>query len=139
MAKAKGANLLIIEDDRDLVDSMRVIFEANNYRVRTAYNGKEGYEEIQKKAPDLIILDVMMATDTEGFDLAFQLKDKPEYRNIPIVLVTGFTLKMAEVGPERWQHILGEDWPAAKMIEKPIDPDELLAAVQALLKETRKA
>jgi len=46
---------------------------------------------------------------------------------------------MAQVGPERWQHILGEDWPAAKMFEKPVDPDELLAAVQALLKEARKA
>jgi len=136
---AKKANILVIEDDRDLVSSMRVMFEANNYNVRTAYNGKEGYDEIRKKAPDLIILDVMMATDTEGFDLAYQLKNKSEYRNIPIIMVTGFTLKMAEVGPERWQHILGEDWPAAKMFEKPIDPDELLAAVQGLLKETRKA
>jgi two-component system alkaline phosphatase synthesis response regulator PhoP len=136
---AKGANILIIEDDRDLVSSMRVILESMKYTVRTAYNGKEGYEQIEKKKPDLIILDVMMATDTEGFDLAFKLRNQPEYRNIPIVMVTGFTQRMAELGPERFQHILGEDWPAARIFEKPIDPDELVAAVETLLKEQGKA
>ena len=135
---AKGANILIIEDDRDLVNSMRVIFESVNYNVRTAYNGKEGFEQIEKKKPDLINLDVMMATDTEGFDLAYKLKNKAEYKTIPIIMVTGFTQRMAELGPERFQHILGEDWPATKIFEKPIDPDELLASVEAILKEQGK-
>jgi DNA-binding response OmpR family regulator len=134
----KGANILIIEDDRDLVNSMRVIFESLNYKVRTAYNGKEGFDQIEKKKPDLIILDVMMATDTEGFDLAYKLKNQAEYKNIPIIMVTGFSQRMAELGPERFQHILGEDWPATKIFEKPIDPDELLAAVDAILKEKGK-
>jgi DNA-binding response OmpR family regulator len=53
-------------------------------------------------------------------------------------MVTGFTQRMAELGPERFQHILGEDWPATKIFEKPIDPDELLAAVEAILKEKGK-
>ncbi|HYA02701.1 MAG TPA: response regulator [Syntrophobacteria bacterium] len=135
---AKGANILIIEDDRDLVSSMRVIFESADYNVRAAYNGKDGYDQIQKKKPDLIILDVMMATDTEGFDLAFKLRNQAEYRNIPIIMVTGFTQRMAELGPEKFQHILGEDWPVTKIFEKPIDPDELMAAVEIALKEQRK-
>jgi DNA-binding response OmpR family regulator len=135
---AKGANILIIEDDRDLVNSMRVIFESVNYKVRTAYNGKEGFDQIEKKKPDLIILDVMMATDTEGFDLAFKLRNHADYKSIPIIMVTGFTQRMAELGPEKFQHILGEDWPATKIFEKPIDPDELLAATQAILKEQGK-
>ena len=135
---AKGANILIIEDDRDLVSSMRVIFESADYNVRAAYNGKDGYDQIQKKKPDLIILDVMMATDTEGFDLAFKLRNQAEYKNIPIIMVTGFTQRMAELGPEKFQHILGEDWPVTKIFEKPIDPDELMAAVETALKEQRK-
>ena len=134
----KGANILIIEDDRDLVNSMRVIFESLNYRVRTAYNGKEGFDQIEKKKPDLIILDVMMATDTEGFDLAYKLRNHSDYKNIPIIMVTGFTQRMAELGPEKFQHILGEDWPVTKIFEKPIDPDELLAATQAILKDQGK-
>jgi DNA-binding response OmpR family regulator len=80
----------------------------------------------------------MMATDTEGFDLAFKLRNQPEYRNIPIIMVTGFTQRMAELGPEKFQHILGEDWPVTKIFEKPIDPDELMAAVETALKEQRK-
>ena len=134
----KGANILIIEDDRDLVNSMRVIFESVDYKVRTAYNGKEGFDQIEKKKPDLIILDVMMATDTEGFDLAFKLRNHADYKSIPIIMVTGFTQRMAELGPEKFQHILGEDWPVTKIFEKPIDPDELLAATQAILKEYGK-
>ena len=136
---AVKAEILLVDDDRDFRDALRIILENHGYTVRTAGNRNEALEALNVKKPDLIILDVMMATDTEGFDLAYQLKHKPEYRNVPIVMVTGFTLKMAEIGPERWQHILGEDWPAAKMFEKPIDPDELLAAVQALLKEAHKA
>ena len=81
----------------------------------------------------------MMATDTEGFDLAYKLKDRSEYQSIPIVMVTGFTQKMKEVGPEQWQYILGEEWPAAKFMEKPFDPEELLAAVENLLAEEGKA
>jgi len=134
----KGANILIIEDDRDLVNSMRVIFESLNYKVRTAYNGKEGFDQSEKKKPDLIILDVMMATDTEGFDLAYKLRNHSDYKNIPIIMVTGFTQRMAELGPEKFQHILGEDWPVTKIFEKPIDPDELLAATQAILKDQGK-
>ncbi|RJP60125.1 MAG: response regulator, partial [Deltaproteobacteria bacterium] len=108
-----GRDILIIEDDRDVVNSLRIILESNDFTVRYAYNGKEGYAKIKEKAPDIIILDVMMSTDTEGFDLAYKLRDDPQYRNIPIILETGFTQKMAEEGPERFQHILGESWPVS--------------------------
>lgn len=132
----KGPDILIIDDDKDLVDSITVILESKNYQVRRAYNGKEGYSKIEEKVPNLIVLDVMMATDTEGFDLAFKLKNNPLYKDIPIVMVTGFPKKMAEEGPERFQHIMGESWPVSELMEKPIDPEELLTAIEIFLKET---
>lgn len=132
----QGADILIIDDDRDLVESIRIVLESKKYGVRTAYNGKEGYQKIQEKSPDLIILDVMMATDTEGFSLAYKLKNNPAYQDIPIVMVTGFTRKMAETGPEKFQHIMGESWPATHILEKPIDPEELLLIIEDVLKET---
>ena len=76
-----------------------------------------------------------MATDTEGFDLAYKLKNNPEYRDIPIVMVTGFTQKMAEEGPDKFQHIMGESWPVSRFIEKPLDPEELLTVVDDVLRE----
>ncbi len=135
---AKGADILIIDDDRDLVESIRIVLESRKYGVRTAYNGKEGYQRVQEKAPDLIILDVMMATDTEGFSLAYKLRNNPEYREIPIIMVTGFTKKMAEAGPEKFQHIMGENWPVTQFLEKPIDPEELLSVIEEVLEETSK-
>jgi two-component system, OmpR family, alkaline phosphatase synthesis response regulator PhoP len=135
---AKGADILIIDDDRDLVESIRIVLESRKYGVRTAYNGKEGYQKIQEKAPELIILDVMMATDTEGFSLAYKLRNNPAYKEIPIIMVTGFTKKMAETGPEKFQHIMGENWPVTQFLEKPIDPEELLSVIEGVLEETSK-
>jgi two-component system phosphate regulon response regulator PhoB/two-component system alkaline phosphatase synthesis response regulator PhoP/two-component system response regulator VicR len=130
-----GKDILIIEDDRDLVDTFRIVLESKNYEVRAAYDGKEGYSRIEEKLPDLIILDVMMATDTEGFDLAYKLQNKPKFRDIPIVMVTSFPQAMAQKGPEKFQHILGESWPVSFFIEKPVDPEKLLTTIENILQE----
>ena len=130
------AEILIIDDDKDLVNSIEIILQTKNYQVRSAFDGKEGYGKIEKKIPDLILLDVMMATDTEGFDLAYKLKENPKYRDIPIIMITSFTQKMAEQGPDRFQHILGEAWPVSSFLEKPVDPEVLLSMVEKVLSET---
>lgn len=130
------ADILIIDDDKDLVNSIEIILQTKNYQVRSAFDGKEGYGKIEKKIPDLILLDVMMATDTEGFDLAYKLKENPKYRDIPIIMITSFTQKMAEQGPESFQHILGEAWPVSSFLEKPVDPEVLLSMVEKVLSET---
>ncbi len=135
---AKGTDILIIDDDKDLVQSVRIVLESKKFGVRAAYNGKDGYQRIQEKVPDLILLDVMMATDTEGFSLAYKLRNNPAYQEIPIIMVTGFPKKMAEEGTDKFQHIMGESWPVTQFLEKPIDPEELLSVVEDILKETSK-
>ena len=130
------AEILIIDDDRDLVNSVEIILQTKSYQVRSAFNGKEGYDKIKKRIPDLILLDVMMATDTEGFDLAYKLREDPKYVNIPIIMITSFTQKMVEEGPDRFQHILGEAWPVSFFLEKPIDPEVLLSTIEKVLSET---
>ncbi|MGQ9857503.1 MAG: response regulator [Thermodesulfobacteriota bacterium] len=133
-----GADILIIDDDRDLVNSMKIILESRSFMVRTAYNGKEGYQRILEKVPDLIVLEVMMSTDTEGVDLAHRLRNDPRFSHIPIVVTTGFPQKMAEQGPEKFQHVLGMEWPVSQLLEKPIDPEDLLVAVESFLREAGK-
>lgn len=127
------AEILIIDDDKDIVDTMRIILESRDYKVRFAHNGKDGYAELEKKSPDVIILDVMMSTDTEGFDLAYKLQETPQYKRIPILMLTSFPQKMTELGPEGFQHILGEDWPVTRFFEKPIKPEKLIAAIEEVL------
>ena len=128
-----GKDILVIDDDRDLVETLRIVLESKNHKVRAAYDGKEGFSRISEKLPDLIILDVMMATDTEGFDLAFKLQNIPEFRDIPILMLTSFQKTMAEQGPDRFQHILGEGWPVSVFMEKPVDPDKLLTTIEDIL------
>lgn len=131
MSAAK--NILVIDDDRDLVETLRIVLESKNYEVRTAYDGKEGFSRIEEKLPDLIILDVMMTTDTEGFDLAFKLQNIPQFREVPILMLTSFPKTMAEEGPDRFQHILGEGWPVTIFMEKPVDPAKLLTTIEEAL------
>ena len=129
-----GKDILVIDDDRDLVDTLRIVLESKKYEVRAAYDGKEGFGRVEEKRPDLIILDVMMATDTEGFDLAYKLQNNPKFRDVPIIMVTSFPKAMAEKGPDRFQHILGEDWPVSIFIEKPVDPEKLLTTIEDILR-----
>jgi adenylate cyclase len=130
-------DVLIIDDDKDLVNTMKVVFESKDFAVRTAFNGKEGSAAIREKKPDAIVLDVMMSTVTEGFDLANYLKDTPEFHDIPVIMVTGFPQEMTKLGTEKFQNILADGWPA-KFLEKPVDPDKIVAAVEAILKEQWK-
>lgn len=130
-------DVLVIDDDKDLVETIRVVLESRGYGVRSAYNGKEGRSQIEKKVPDLIILDVMMSTDTEGFDLAYKLRQSKDYKAIPILMLTSFPSGMAEKGPEKFQHILGEQWPVTEFLEKPVDPDDLISIIEEILAEKK--
>ena len=126
-------DILLVDDDPDIRDSLRIVLEKEGYTVRTAANGTQARKELEKQRPDLLILDIMMATDTEGFDLAFDLRERPEYEGMPIILLTSFLDKVREDGPDQFQHILGEEWPAKWLFEKPVDTKRLLAKISGIL------
>ena len=92
--------VLVIDDDPDLVESVRITLEANNYEVYSAGNGTEGLRLVKETHPDLIILDVMMDSITEGFQVSYQLRSRDpqseykEYSHIPIIMLTGISQKM---------------------------------------------
>ncbi len=130
---ASEGEILLVDDDRDIRDSIGIILESNGFSVRTAANGREALSELKAKMPDLMILDIMMATDTEGFDLAYELKSKPEFANLPIIILTSFLERVRSEGPEKFQHILGEEWPAKWMFEKPVDSKKLLDKIRGIL------
>ena len=119
--------ILIVDDDVDYVESNKQLLEANGYRVLTAHNGHAGLELAKKEKPDLMILDVMMATNTEGFEVARKIPHTPELKHMPILLVTGVRKEMSlpfKVHPD-------ETWlPVDKVFEKPIDPQVLLDEIQ---------
>jgi two-component system alkaline phosphatase synthesis response regulator PhoP len=125
--------ILLVDDDPDLRDSLQIILEKSGYHVRTASNGKEALESLKAKKPDLMILDIMMTTETEGFDLAYELKNRPSAGDLPIILLTSFLEKVRQDGPEKFQHIMGEAWPAKWLFEKPVDTKKLIAKIEGIL------
>jgi DNA-binding response OmpR family regulator len=130
---SQKAEILVVDDDPDIVDSLRIILESNHYEVRTAANGSEALRALEDRMPDLMILDVMMATDTEGFDLAYKLRENPHFKNIPILMLTSFLDKVRHEGPGQFEYILGEQWPAHWLLEKPVDSKKLLKKIEGIL------
>lgn len=123
--------ILIIDDDADFAESNRDLLEACGYRVFAASNGDDGLRTALEIRPDVVILDVMMRTDTEGFDVARKIAAQPELRNTGVLLVTGVVAAMrlpSKLEPDsRWL-------PVDRVLEKPIAPDHLLLEVERLLK-----
>jgi DNA-binding response OmpR family regulator len=125
-------NLLMVDDDKDLVKSVKVYLEARGYAVRMAHSGNEGMEEIERQRPDLILLDIMMDYDADGFNLAYRLKEDQAYRKIPIVILSGFTDHLEDKS-KSFEFIMGRDWPAVEMIQKPVSLARIGEVVERVL------
>lgn len=119
--------ILIVDDDPDFAESNKQLLEANGYEVLYAPDGTRGLEMAKKEKPDLMILDVMMATNTEGFEVSRKIPETPELRKMPILLVTGIRREMnLPFGFEP-----DETWlPVSSVFEKPIDPEKLLGEIK---------
>ncbi|MDR1726587.1 MAG: response regulator [Acidobacteriota bacterium] len=124
--------ILTIDDDVDLTDSIKAWFEARGYAVRAAHSGAEGKKAIRQERPDAIILDVMMDTDADGFNLAYELKGDAATRDIPIVLLSGFTDHLADKAPS-FEFVMGRDWPATEYLKKPASLQSIGEAVERVL------
>ena len=83
--------VLVIDDDRAATDLIQVILENEGYRVLKAYQGTDGIELAARERPDLIILDLIMP-ETSGFNVAYQLKQIPATRSIPIIILTSMDI-----------------------------------------------
>lgn len=125
--------ILIIDDDPDIVEAMRVVLESRNYRVTSAKNGEEGLGKARADKPDLVILDVMMETSDKGFDVARQIKWDKGCKDIPIIMLTAIKERTGldfkkEAGDETWL-------PVDAYCDKPLKPDELISKVETLVRK----
>ena len=125
-------SILVIDDDRDLTNSLKAYFEARGYGVRMAHSGADGMTEIQRERPDVLVLDIMMDTDADGFNLAFKLKNDPANRDIPILILSGFTDHMRDKS-KSFEFVMERDWPAAEYLRKPASLPSIGAAVERLI------
>lgn len=127
--------VLLVDDDVDFVEANKAVLENANFEVTVAYSGEQCLKEIEREKPDVIVVDVMMERMSTGFVLSRKLKKDPDYRRIPILMLTaitertGFHFDPATDGPE-WL-------PVDDYAEKPLDPDDLIQRINRLLGQDR--
>ncbi len=119
--------VLIIDDDAEYVEAIANLLDAKGYDVTSASNGNDGVQKAKAERPDLILLDVMMTTKSEGFNVARDLHNDVNLRNTPIVMVTGVRKEMSlPFGFEP-----DGDWlPVKAVLEKPVKPELLLKTIR---------
>ena len=124
--------ILIVDDDPDITEAMTVVLETQGYDVSGVLNGTDAMKQIEQSPPDLIILDVIMDTPREGFVFSRQIKNDPDTKDIPILMITSVKDK---VGID-FKSVAGDDsWlPVEDFLDKPVQPEVLIEKVAALLK-----
>lgn len=115
--------ILIVDDDRNIVDLVQTYLEKDDYRVHTAYDGLRALEIVRQGRPDLIILDLMLP-GMDGLDVCRVLR--AEGNMVPIIMLTAKTTEEDK--------LVGLDLGADDYVTKPFSPRELLARVRAALR-----
>jgi CheY-like chemotaxis protein len=129
------AKILIIDDDPDIVTAVRMTLESAGHEVVSANSGKIGLEKVKAEHPELIILDVMMETHTEGFQLVLKLhspdpaSDLKQFKDIPILMLTA----IHSTTPLHYEPDV-DYLPVQLFVDKPIDPPDLIGKVDWILK-----
>lgn len=118
--------ILVVDDEPQLVDMLKMRLEAQNYKVITASDGAEGLEKAKSQKPDLLILDLMLPK-MDGCKVCGLLKKDSKYSKIPIIM---FSARAQEEDKK-----LGAELGADSYITKPFEQEVLLAKIKELLKE----
>ncbi|MCD4683459.1 MAG: response regulator transcription factor [Bacteroidales bacterium] len=126
---ATNTKILIVDDEKDIIEFLQYNFDKEGYQVYTARNGEKGRELAIKVKPDLIILDIMMP-GMDGVELCKELREIPDFEDTLIIFLTA--------RGEDYSQIAGFEVGADDYITKPVRPRVLLARVKALLKRKSK-
>lgn len=133
-----GAKILIVDDDRDLVATLRLVLEARGYAVTAAHDLESGLAAVERERPAVVLLDVMMPDATEGFHFVWRLRRREDdySRNVPILMLTAIHEKTElRFYPDSADgtYKAGEYLPVQDFVDKPIEPSLLVARIERLL------
>ncbi len=114
--------VLVVDDDKEIVDSIAIFLKGEGYNVQKAYNGLEAIDKVMEKEIHLMLLDVMMP-DLNGIDTLMKVRER---KNIPIIMISAKS--------EDNDKILGLTAGADDYITKPFNPSELIARVKSAVR-----
>ncbi|MFW9875097.1 MAG: PleD family two-component system response regulator [Candidatus Thorarchaeota archaeon] len=120
--------ILLIEDDKTLVRSLKMFMEMNNFRIISAHNGKNGLDLLSnlEKLPDLIISDILMP-EMDGYDFYMKVSENHEWSRIPFIFLSG----RAEPDDVRFGKLLGAD----DYVTKPFNSQEFLQRIRETIQK----
>jgi DNA-binding response OmpR family regulator len=116
--------ILVVDDEPDLVETIRFPLEMEGFNVLVSYNGEDALNQARKENPDLILLDLMLPK-LDGYKVCRLLKFDERYKHIPILMLTAKT--------QEKDKLLGKETGADEYITKPFDIDELMKKVKTYL------
>ena len=129
MEPASANTVLIIEDERDVVDLLALNLRKAGFATSTAFDGAAGLEKARNEKPALIILDLMLPK-MPGLEVCKILKSDPGTRRVPIMMLTA---KAEEI-----DRIVGLEFGADDYVTKPFSPREVMLRIRAILRRGEK-
>ncbi len=131
--RAQGSStagkILVVDDDHDFLEYTRIVLESQGYQVRTATSTEAALKLMLEDKPDIVLLDVMMSYVLDGVHITRQMRDHPELRHVPVIMISAIVSREeASVFPT------DEYLPIDAFITKPVDPGELLKQVAKLIR-----
>jgi CheY-like chemotaxis protein len=133
----KKQKILIIDDELDMRTFLSTLFETSGYKPLIAADGLEGLQKAKENRPGLILLDVMMPKEG-GIQMYRELKMDDSLRDIPVIMLSGIARKTFFHSQRILDLHVGRSVPEPEAyIEKPPEPDELLAITEKILRAKR--
>ena len=125
--------VLVVDDDPDVRLFNTTVVEENGYIPIEATNGEEGLKKLKEEKPDLVILDVLMPRQS-GIRLYRELKTDSAFKNVNVIMLSGIAQKTFLRSQKALTEFGGEAVPEPEVyLEKPVDPEELAAAIKKFL------
>jgi len=141
---ASGRDVLIVDDDADTAEAIQIVLDGAGYHTRVAPDAQDAFRQVGEQRPDLILLDIMMPSGTEGFHFVWDLRRDPDPArgNIPIIVLTAIhrTTRL-RFYPDQGDgtYAPGEFLPVQGFLDKPVASEMLLAEVDRVLKQAEAA
>lgn len=122
--------VLVVDDEPDLRELVKVTLLRNKHSVMTAYSGEKALEMLEKETPDLVLLDVGLP-GLSGWEVLREMTKRSTIEKVPVAMFTGEKLKISDILRKDIENLVG-------YIEKPFDRSELVGTVEHLLERTRR-
>ncbi|KPL20547.1 MAG: hypothetical protein AMJ93_11650 [Anaerolineae bacterium SM23_84] len=123
-----AGTVLVVDDDPDFVEYTRIVLESQRYQVKSAATADLALRMMRENKPDVVLLDVMMSYVLDGLNVTRQMRDDPELRDVPVIMISAIVSR-EEAGIFPTDQYLSVD----TFMTKPVDPADLLEQIGKLI------